>query len=207
LGDVGQIVLERLEGRPLDERVGGGRFGARFEFGVDALADLTLGLALKLGEPIDFQLGSTLVGLGSAGHTDSVVEIDFGISPDASSLESRSGNDTGAVANREDRRSGGLFDLYDVTFEGDCLADPARECLDVDIVAGSDGGSIDAVGINIDVFEADVTVLADLDQFDDQFVADAVFAVEVRFVDESGDVLGEIDEDAVLDDPVDGRQI
>ena len=52
--------------------------------------------------------------------------------------------------------------------------------------------------------EREVAVLADFGEFDEEVVTDVVVAGEFRVVDQTGDVVGEVDEDAVLHDTVDG---
>jgi len=66
---------------------------------------------------------------------------------------------------------------------------------------------IDGFGIGGDLLEAEVPVFADFDQLDDDLVAGLVGVLQLRFVDEPGDVLREVDEDAVLDNAVHRRHV
>jgi hypothetical protein len=147
------------------------------------------------------------VGLDGRRHADRVVEVDLGIRSDASLLESRAGDDPRSVTDRTDRRARRLFDLDDVALDVDRLADAVTEIGNADVLSGENLDALDRVRFDHRLGESEVAVLSYLDEFDDEFVADVVLASEVRFVDETGDVFREVDEDAVLDDPVDGRYV
>jgi hypothetical protein len=143
---------------------------------------------------------AVLVFLYGSGDSDGVVEFDLRVSPNSRLFESGAGDDSGGVTAAEDGRTRRLFDLCHRSLDGHALADlevgDGRYCRSV----------VDRdrpVVVETRLQEGHITVVADLVQTDEESVADAVFAREVRFVDESGDLVGDVDENAVRNDTVD----
>jgi len=202
---VAQLLVNRLERLPLDERLRLGRRGGLRAPGFEPLAHFGTLLAAEPFEGVHLDLDRPLARLHVTGHADGIAGLDLGVCTDAGLLERRRRDDAGAVAELEQRRPAGLFDPDDLALDVDRLPDRVGEGGDVDVLAVANLGG-DGVG-RVGFVKGEIAVLADLRELDGQLVADGVVAVEDGVVDESGDVLGDIDEDAVLDDAVDGRVI
>ncbi|ERH00340.1 MAG: hypothetical protein J07HN6_01959 [Halonotius sp. J07HN6] len=195
-----EFLEDRLEGGPLDERVDVGGCGALLDGGVDSVGRVALGVAVEDGQRVDFELAGVAVGLDLAGDANDVVDLHVGIRADAGLLEGCAADDPGAVGEMEDRRPAGLFDLDDTALDG-------RRRPGFEVGDGREVGfvvaDLGAVLLEIGDIEGDVAVFFGLVKCDDEAVADVVRAVEVGLVNQPRNGIGDIDEDAVVDDAVD----
>jgi len=204
-GDVAEVVPELVEGLPLDERVDVPGLGGLVECSVEFLAHVGSGGVVDDGYLVGLQLDAAVALLDVAGRANDFAELDVGVRAHAGLLEGGTRDDAGAVADLEDGRAAGLVDLEHLAGDDDGLAGHPLEVGDVGLVAV--GAVLGLVLGDFDFVEADVAVLADLAEFHDEFVADVGVRVEIRRVDEPGDGPGEVDEDAVLHDAVDGSEV
>jgi len=161
-------------------------FGAGFEGDLKAVASLGGVFVLEFREAVDLDLDRAFAVFRRSRHADDVADFDSGVGADAGLLEGGAGNDAVLVGDVENRRPAGLFDLRHDALEVDLFA---HGCLET---VGSGQGVVvrdrlERVVVDVDRLEGEVTVLADAFECDDEFVADAVGALENRFVDESGD--------------------
>ena len=179
---------------------------ALVECGFESPSRFGFRLAVETFDPLGFDLSAAVSLLDRTRNVDEIADLDIGVRTHACGLERRRRDDAVAVADLEDRWTAGLFDLDDLAFEMRWFA--RFECSrGGDLVAVGNGFDPRRVGIDIRWREGDVAVVADLIERDDELIADCVVSIEGRFVNETGDFLGEIDEDAVFDDAVYGREI
>ncbi len=111
--------------------------------------------------------------LDDADEVNEVLDFDFGVGANACFLEGGTGDDARLVADVEDRRAAGLFDLDDFAFEVNGVADLFGEFArlgDFGLVSDGDGFVVVGIGRR----ETQVAVVPDFDEFDDEFVADVV---------------------------------
>ncbi len=197
--DLAELLVDRLERLPLHEWLDVGRLGAFVERLLEAFAGLLAAVALQRSQRVDLDLDRVLARLDGPRDVDHLAHLDLGVRADARLLEGGTGDDPGAVRDREYRRAAGLLGLDDLALDGDLVAggEPANAG-DRRLVGDRDR----AVVVEVDVVEGHVAVLLHLGQLDDQFVADRVLAVERGLVDQPRDRLGDVDEDPVVDHAV-----